>query len=98
MKKLKLAKAKAAAKKKKSSKKVSKKAAPKKKTSKKVTVESLLTRKDLQTIQENSLKNISVKMNGEVFAVARTVLVPANAEIQRNSQGQVLGTKAIVGG
>ena len=96
-KKLKAAKIKAAAKKKASlKKKPVRKAAPKKPA--KVTVESLLTKKDQAYIQENSIKNVSVKIDGEVFSVSQRHQVPKNAEIIRNQQGQVTGTKAIVGG
>jgi len=68
-------------------------------TSKKmVTVASLLTKVDNQRVEEYQLGTIAVKVGTEAFFLSKQHNVPAEAVIQRDEQGQILGIPAIAGG
>ncbi len=68
-------------------------------TSKKMaTVASLLTKVDSKRIEEYQLGTIAVKVGTEAFFLSQQHKVPADAVIQRDEQGQILGIPAIAGG
>ncbi len=68
-------------------------------TSKKmVTVASLLSVEDTKRIEELNLGTIAVKVGKEAFFLSKIHKVPAEAVVQRDTQGQILGIPAVVAG
>ncbi len=63
-----------------------------------VTVASLLTKVDKAHIKEYNLGSIAVKVSNEAFFLSEIQKVPQSAEIQRDTQGDVLGIRAVAGG
>ena len=63
-----------------------------------VTVGSLLTAKDEQRIKRQSLGQLAVKIGEKTFFVSKLQSVPAEAIIQRDTQENLLGVPAVVGG
>jgi len=63
-----------------------------------VPVSSLLTKLDDERIKEYIFGTIAVKVGEEAFFLSPKHNVPANAVLQRDEQGQILGIPAIAGG
>lgn len=63
-----------------------------------VSVKTLLTKDDHNRVEEYKLGTIAVKVGTEAFFLSEQHKVPADAVIQRDEQGQILGIPAIAGG
>lgn len=63
-----------------------------------VTVSSLLTKADKIRIKSESIGSVAVKVSNEAFFLSEMHKVPAEAIIQRDSQGLIIGLKAVTGG
>jgi len=66
--------------------------------SEKVKVADLLTRNDLKYMKAQSIALIAVLMNGERYMVSKQYTIPKTAEIQRDTQGEVTGMRAVASG
>lgn len=63
-----------------------------------VTVASLLTKEDEKRIENMTLGTIAIKVGKEAFFLSTQHKVPAEAVVQRNELGQVLGIPVVAGG
>lgn len=63
-----------------------------------VSVASLLTKEDEKRIDSLSLGTIAIKVGQEAFFLSKQHKVPAEAVVQRDAQGLLLGIPMVSGG
>ena len=63
-----------------------------------VPVRSLLTTADKQRVAEYNFGPLVVKISSKTFFVSQLQSVPAEAQLQRDSQQNLLGVPAVTGG